>query len=60
MNIDEVREAGQEELGRCTNADYALIKDTQGVPWQTETLNTGEQVKRRVVVDASILAWLRA
>jgi hypothetical protein len=46
VNIDELREGDPaRELGRCTDNDYALIFDSQGKAWRTETLPTGEQVK---------------
>lgn len=44
--LDGLREATTEELGRCTDNDYALIFDRSGVSWCTETLGNGEQVKR--------------
>ena len=43
--LDGLREATDSDIGECTDSDYALIFDQQGVSWSTETLESGEQVK---------------
>lgn len=45
-DVDKLRIADEDELGACTDKDYALIMDSQLKAWSTVTLATGEQVKR--------------
>lgn len=45
-DIDALRVAKPNELGRCTDDDYFLIRGGDGKWWQTESLKSGEQVKR--------------